>query len=223
MSQFAGSPDKHKRKFQCFACGESFEDFVGYKLHIESEHELGRDYIKCPRCDAPIRDMKLHWKVKHPHFPEPTGVQHRAIIFRDFRPDGTKKKTRKPTFATGDHKSTKTGKTLHYRSGYELATYKLLDELNEVVSYDAEPLQIQYLFEGKTHNYIPDISVLWNDGKKSLLEIKPKTQTNLPVNKAKWAAAKNFCTGRGWDFEVMTEAGINQLRWRVVRQKKASS
>ena len=57
-----------------------------------------------------------------------------------------------------------------------------------------------------------------------MLEVKPYKQTIAPkvtpgkrqktilteaqnwaVNKAKWAAAKNYCDSRGWEFKILTE------------------
>ena len=39
----------------------------------------------------------------------------------------------------------------------------------------------------------------------------------LPLNEAKWAAAKNYCDTRGWDFIVITEVGIGKLK-RLIKQ-----
>ena len=46
---------------------------------------------------------------------------------------------RSPDFHDGDFVSKKNGKKLHYRSGYELDVYKCLEEMANVVRFDAEP------------------------------------------------------------------------------------
>lgn len=211
--QFEGNPNK--KRWQCFSCGVMFEEYEEYRKHIVDQHEEGRDYLICPRCQAPIRDLKLHWKVKHKMFPLPEGVQHRAIIFKTFSNGKAKTKVK---FKTGDFISEKqNGKAIHYRSGYELQVYECLEKIDEVVSYAAEPLEIPYIFEGKPKKYRPDIAIYFSDGKRLLVEIKPAKQTALPINNAKWSAAKDFCEARGWLFEVLTEVSIEKLK-RIVRE-----
>jgi hypothetical protein len=60
--------NKNKRKFTCFVCGRVFTEFEEFKNHIIEKHEEGRDYVICPleRCKTPVRDIKMHFKVKHP-------------------------------------------------------------------------------------------------------------------------------------------------------------
>jgi len=203
-----------KRKHQCFVCGVMFEELEQYKDHILEEHEEGREYIKCPRCGYPVRDLKLHYKVKHPGCPLPQSSMMRAIIWKDFSPN-KKGKTRKPKFREGWHESTKMGKRFYYRSGYEKDVYECLDKWEKVIAYSAEPFEISYVHEGEPHRYIPDILIEFTDGRKELWEIKPATQTHLPKNKAKWAAAKNACDLRGWGWQVMTEQSINKLKKQI--------
>ena len=151
-------PDRNKRKYQCFVCGKLYEDFIEYKDHIIENHEEGREYVVCPleRCQAPVRDMKMHFKARHPSedFRRVTGPT-RALIWKDFSPRG-KGKTRKPKFRSGKHTSTKTGRVLQYRSGMEKQVFELLDQDKEVVDYQAEPFEIDYTHQGKLHKYIPE-------------------------------------------------------------------
>ena len=215
---FEGSATRNKQKFQCFCCGRAFEDYTGYKLHIEEDHEQGREWIRCPRCEGPVRDLKLHWKVKHSVFPYPIGVQDRAIIWKDFSPRGPK--TRKPRFRNGTFISNKqNGKKLTYRSGMEAEVYECLESMPEVVAYDVEPLEIPYLLEGVSHIDKPDISILFLDGHKELWEVKPASQTSLPVNDAKWTYATEYCEKRGWNFMVLTEVGLGKLKRRAQEKK----
>jgi hypothetical protein len=205
-----------KKRWTCFVCGIELETYEEFTAHIREKHEEGREYLTCPKCQAPVRDVTSHYKAKHPGWSVPKGMPSRAIIWNDFSPKG--KKRRKVVFKDGDFVSTKmNGKVLHYRSGYELQVYKLLEQIPEVVHYDAEPLEIRYCHDGEWHNYRPDLSILFVDGHKEIWEIKPKTQTSLPVNEAKWHYAGNYCLQRGWKFEVKTEKGIGQLRAYVRR------
>ena len=208
--------NKDKQKFQCFVCGKEYVDFDAYKDHITENHELGREYVVCPLdyCQAPVRDLKLHVKVKHPQIKElPPGVQNRAIIWKDQskRKDG-KLKTQKVKFRSGSIFSNKNKKEIKYRSGLECHVYECLEEINEVLAYDAEPFEVEYFHEGQKHNYLPDLSLQLTGGRIQIWEIKPSDQTSLPVNIAKWSACENYCQSRGWKFKVITEKGLEKLR-----------
>lgn len=213
--------EEEKPKYQCFVCGIMEADFEEFKKHIIENHEEGREYIKCPleHCGAPVRDLIMHIKVKHPSVDHKkiTG-QSKAIIWYDFSPNG-RKKVKKPAFRKGKYVSSKTGRVLNYRSGLEEKVYQLLDEDRDVMGFDVEPFRIPYIFEGTAHDYLPDIFVNFHDGHRELWEVKPSDQTALPVNKAKWHAAKEACRQRGWNFEVYTEIRIDQLKKKIRDQR----
>ena len=85
------------RIWQCFVCGEKFEEYGEYAQHITQEHAEGRDFLICPvdTCCAPVRDMRAHFKAKHPNRPMPKNCQMKTTVWRDFSANG-KKKTSKP-------------------------------------------------------------------------------------------------------------------------------
>lgn len=206
-------------KLVCFCCGVQFSDYNEFKAHILDSHEEGRDFVRCPleHCGAPVRDVKLHIKVKHPRYDMRNFKgQAKAIVWHDFSAKG--KKTKKPKFKQGKYESTKTGRVLGYRSGLEERMYKILDQHDEVVSFYEEPFNIDYIHKGQAHKYIPDLFVVFMDGHKELWEVKPSNQTDLEVNKNKWSAAEKACKVRGWKFEVFTEQRIDKLAQEVRRQ-----
>lgn len=209
-------PTSNKRTYQCFVCGIMFDTYDEFQNHILEEHEEGRDYIKCPleRCQAPVRDLRLHFKIKHPHEQIPKNSQMKATIWRDFSPKG-KKRSKKPKFKEGWYFSTKMNKKIKYRSGYEQTVYECLDRDIEVNGFDAEPFKIPYIHKGNQHDYIPDIIVKFLDGHTEIWEIKPANQTNLPKNQDKWYAANEACKKRGWKFVVITEKGIGKLKRKI--------
>ncbi len=98
-------PNKHKRKYQCFVCGREYEEFPKFKEHVVDSHEEGTDYVRCPlgRCQAPVRDVKLHFKARHPSEKKlPKGTYPlKATIWRDIKKGKIKK--RKPNFITGSY------------------------------------------------------------------------------------------------------------------------
>jgi hypothetical protein len=200
---------KHKRDFTCFVCFECFDNFEGFKSHIKNNHEEGTDYILCPECDTPLRDAKTHFVLKHPGKKYPVGYPTRPIILRDVK---KKKPAKIKPYKTGFFFSKKNNKNLFFRSGLELEVYKLLEKDKTVLKYSAEPFEIDYIFEGYNHKYIPDILVEFSNLKKELWEVKPKSQTKLPKNLAKWNAADQYCKKRNWEFMVLTERGVKILK-----------
>lgn len=119
-----------------------------------------------------------------------------------------------------------------YRSGWELKLMGYLDAHEEVVQWASEEFCIPYRspVDNKVHRYFPDFWVKKNDGSVLVIEVKPAVQAAPPKqpsrltrryvsevfeygkNQAKWAAAKNYCDDRGWQFVVMTEKELGIKR-----------
>lgn len=89
--------------------------------------------------------------------------------------------------------------------------------------WGSECIEIPYMLGEKQHRYFPDYLVEMEDGRKILVEIKPKNQTTRPLNmncyaweqwtknSAKWNAAKQWCDRNGLEFWILTEETINKL------------
>lgn len=116
-----------------------------------------------------------------------------------------------------------------YRSLWELRVMKYLDENTAVIEWSSEELAIPYICptDNRPHRYFPDfiVKVRKPDGMSQtmILEVKPKKETIEPKkkkkvtkqyitevmtwgkNQAKWAAATEYCTDRGWIFKLITE------------------
>jgi hypothetical protein len=217
--------DDGKRKWQCFVCGHEYGDFETFRAHILEKHEEGREYVVCPlaRCGAPVRDVMLHFKAKHPQDSMPMQKgPNRAIVWKDIGKKGGKK-SRKPTFRKGHFVSLKNGgKEFEYESSYECEVLECIEVIPEVIAYEAQPFKqgIPYLYKGEAHHYFPDILLKFNDGHVEVWEIKPANQTMLPLNEAKWHAATLYCQTRGWEFIVITEVGIGKLKHRVKNNRE---
>ena len=226
MSQF--EEKSNKRKWQCFICGVNHEDYQTYKSHILEKHDEGREYIKCPDCEAPVRDMIMHYKAKHPSRIMPKTVQTKVAVWRDFKSNGEKKKTttrRAPQIRTGYFPSKKAGKEVYYRSGLECEFYELLESDQDVSSFAVEPFKVPYYYinpvtgQGDWHDYIPDLKVNFIDGTTQIWEIKPSDQTLYDKNRAKWGSMQDHALNHGWDFIVQTEVGLDKLRHKIKKQK----
>lgn len=208
--------DQSQRQYVCFVCGVAFKEYPEYKDHIIAQHEEGRDYIKCPlaRCQAPVRDVCLHFKAKHPSEKLPKTGMLRALVWADKRSPNKKKK--KPKFKDGFFLSLKNGgKEMHYRSGWEHDVYRCLEADDNVTGYMVESFRVEYYLNGKAKNYYPDLLVAFADGHFEVWEIKPANQHTLPVNQAKWAACKAHCLARGWGWEVVNETTIKLMKMRL--------
>lgn len=207
------------RKYQCFVCGVQHDLFDEFTKHIKEKHEEGRDYVVCPlpRCGAAVRDVRTHFKARHPGQPVPPKGMMKASVWREVTPDGGIK-TKKPKFREGFYESTKMKKSFHYRSGWEAKVYEYLDAWNEVIAYEVEPFEIPYIHEGEAHKYKPDLFIAFLDGHNEVWEVKPSNQTTLQKNKDKWFSARLACEARGWGFEVVTEILIEKLKNKVKNQ-----
>lgn len=208
-------PNNNQRKFQCFICGIVYKTYDEMRKHVFEAHEEGREYLVCPvkYCGAPVRDLRQHFRSRHPACKCPENGQIRATVMYDVSTPNKRKKL--PNFKEGFIVSDKNhGKKMHYRSGYEKEVYECLEKLQDVTKYDVEPFSVTYYFKGKKKQYFPDLLVEFNDGNVEIWEIKPSNQTVLEQNQAKWNAAKHYCQLRGWHFDVYTETRIEQLKKR---------
>ena len=115
-----------------------------------------------------------------------------------------------------------------FRSLWELRVMKYLDENTAILEWSSEELAIPYICptDNRRHRYFPDfiVKVATKNGIQTMiLEVKPKKETREPVkkkratkqyitevmtwgkNSAKWAAAREYCADRGWQFMLITE------------------
>lgn len=122
-----------------------------------------------------------------------------------------------------------------YRSGWELKFFRWCDDNPNVVEWASESVIIPYTnpIDGKVHRYYTDgvIALKTNDKiTKYVIEIKPSSQTKIPVrgkkqsktiayenyryvqNQSKWKAAEKWCEKHGYKFLILTEKelGINR-------------
>jgi hypothetical protein len=110
-----------------------------------------------------------------------------------------------------------------YRSGWEHAFMRFLDNNDHVVNWASESLSIPYRnpVTGKQSMYVPDFLITYRNKSNQLIaelvEIKPKKQSVIEskmsaregavvaVNYAKWDAATKWARRNGLTFRVITE------------------
>ena len=111
------------------------------------------------------------------------------------------------------------------RSSWEKKFALWCEQCDKVKYWGSECMTIPYtsLIDHSPHTYNPDFVVEFENGKKWIVEIKPKSQCKRPMNQngwlwneytknmAKWSAAKRFCEDRGIEFKIFTENTIAKL------------
>lgn len=92
---------------------------------------------------------------------------------------------------------------IRFKSSYELSwlVETLID--GQCVSV---PQPITYSYKGRPRTYHPDFRL-----GTQVIEIKPLTLISYEINKAKFAAAREFCRSNGLTFNVVTEQNITLL------------
>ena len=120
---------------------------------------------------------------------------------------------------------------IKYRSLWERNVMRWLDNNPSVIGWNSEEIIIRYRCktDGKMHRYFTDLFIRMKDGKKYLIEIKPKNQTTPPKqgtrktkkylnevmtyakNISKWEAAKVYSERNGLIFQIWTEETIRGL------------
>lgn len=123
-----------------------------------------------------------------------------------------------------------------YRSLWERQTFKWLDDHPHVLEWNSEDVIVPYVCEtdNKVHRYFVDLYFKTKDGKKYLIEIKPKKETKPPKkpkrqtkrfisesltyikNQSKWKAATEFALDNGAVFQVWTEDTLKGLGIKIL-------
>lgn len=117
-------------------------------------------------------------------------------------------------YMSGYFYSDKNDSFLFHRSSYELMAYAILDMCDNVVKYEVEALRIPYTSEeGVEHLYVPDITAYLIDGRIKVIEVKP--DNFVEENRCKFEAAREYCLGKNYNFEVWTEKQLFDLNWDI--------
>lgn len=131
----------------------------------------------------------------------------------------------------GDHRK------IVFRSLWERAAFKWCDKNPTIKSWSSEEVVVPYrsAVDGRIHRYFMDLKIVWQDGRTTLVEIKPEKQTKPPkkgkrqtrryitevktfaVNISKWDAAKEFAENRGWGFEIWTEKDLTNRGMKIYK------
>lgn len=123
-----------------------------------------------------------------------------------------------------------------YRSLWERNLMRWCDENPDVKQWGSEEVVIPYVCstDGKRHKYFIDFAIIFKNGNKYLVEVKPDKETKPPKppkkktkryiseqltyvkNQSKWKAASEFAKDNGWSFVVWTEDHLKQLGLKIL-------
>lgn len=126
-----------------------------------------------------------------------------------------KPRKKKKRYKTGLHKSPKCLNEMKYRSGWELTTALQLDNDDDVVSYEYEPIAIEYVSNirsGRVRKYFPDFLIRYKDGKVVLVEVKRLNQLNNVTVQKKAKAAEQWCKKNNAKYEFWTDKMIKAFQ-----------
>jgi hypothetical protein len=124
-----------------------------------------------------------------------------------------------------------------FRSLWERNTFRFLDENDDIVEWNSEEVVIPYRCktDNRIHRYYIDLYFKGKNGKKYLIEIKPKKETVPPKepkrktkryvtevmtyikNQSKWEAAHSFAQERGYVFQVWHEDTLRGLGIKILK------
>lgn len=125
-----------------------------------------------------------------------------------------RKVKRKGHYHRGEYTSSKTGQICKYRSGWELAVMKYLDDQPDISHWSYEKTVIEYVSNIRTkkiRKYYPDFFVSYLDGHSEVLEVKPRRKLQQAAIKKKTAAAEEWCVTHGATYKILTEIELKEL------------
>jgi hypothetical protein len=107
----------------------------------------------------------------------------------------------------GKFPSIKMKRMLAFESLIERDYLYLLDYDPDVEWFEEQPLTITYQHDGKTLHYTPDFHLV-EKGRHLLVECKPDKFVNTDENRRKFAAAREWCMQRDWEFRIVTDLQV---------------
>lgn len=113
-----------------------------------------------------------------------------------------------PYSLRGRFYSNKNQQEIRYDSSYELAAFKILEQLLPVKCYSRCTFSVDYIFEEAKRKYLPDILVTYQDMQQEVIEIKPFDRLFDPKINTKHEAAEALCKEKGMKFSVWCEGDL---------------
>ena len=107
----------------------------------------------------------------------------------------------------GKFPSIKNGRMVWWESQLERDFLYLLEIDPDVISYEAQPLKMEYFMEGKIHRYTPDVRVIRTD-RKQIVEVKDEAKSKKEEYVQLFRRVGPICQKEGYEFIVVTDREI---------------
>lgn len=118
--------------------------------------------------------------------------------------------------------SNKNNKEIAFDSSYEEKYYQILENDIDVKRYYRSSLKLNYILNGITKTYNPDLIVEFINDSKELIEIKPDRRLEEPEIVAKHNAAQQYCNLNNINFRIVTEEQLftsKDREWGFLRKE----
>ena len=96
---------------------------------------------------------------------------------------------------------------ISFESLIERDSLYTFDFEQDVLTFEEQPLSIEYEHEKKNRHYIPDFLLKKSDC-SVIVECKPLALVDLPENRRKFDAAREWCKEHGHRFQIFTDAEL---------------
>jgi hypothetical protein len=118
-------------------------------------------------------------------------------------------------FYSGWYWSATTQRLVAYESRLELARILLADFDPAVVGIAAQPFQLVGEDGGRIRRHVPDLLLLDESGRATVVDVKPRSRLSDPDVAAMFGWTERVVGARGWTFEVWS--GAAEIRMANVR------
>jgi len=110
---------------------------------------------------------------------------------------------------TGVYCGKKCKNPVSFRSSWELAAMMFWDDQNNIFSYEYEP----FIFKiGENRRTVPDFLLVYLDGKREIVEIKPTPISNLPTISEKLDLTRKLVEELGLSYNLIGNEDIDEMK-----------
>lgn len=106
--------------------------------------------------------------------------------------------------------SLKMGQVVWGESTLERDYHRLLEFDSGVRSFREQPFRIEYVLDGETRSYTPDVLVERTDGRRQVFEVKEEEEARRPENELLYSLIRPICEREGYRFHLALDADIRR-------------
>ncbi len=192
-------------------CRKISEKKQGVKFSEEHIQNLSKSHVgKSPWNEGIPRSAQTKEKLRIANegkvLPEETKEQISFSMARRLREIG-----RENGYNSGYFVSDKFGCKFFYRSSYEKKALEIFEVSNVVSNLESETFILPYEIDDTIRHYVVDYFVKLESGEEVLIEIKPLSMVDLPINILKFQTARDYVEKNDMFFCVLTEKELTNV------------